>query len=44
MTTTLAVSLAVLALVDSTSFGTLLIPIWLLLTPGRPPEIGRAHV
>ena len=37
MTTTLAVSLAVLALVDSTSFGTLLIPIWLLLTPGRPP-------
>ncbi|GAB3652411.1 sulfite exporter TauE/SafE family protein [Glycomyces tarimensis] len=28
-------SLAVLALIDSTSFGTLLIPIWLLLTPGR---------
>jgi len=27
--------LAALALVDSTSFGTLLIPIWLLLTPGR---------
>lgn len=37
MTTTLAASLAVLALVDSTSFGTLLIPIWLMLTPGRPP-------
>lgn len=35
--TTLAASLAVLALIDSTSFGTLLIPIWLLLTPGRPP-------
>ena len=27
--------LAVLALIDSTSFGTLLIPIWLLMTPGR---------
>jgi hypothetical protein len=27
--------LAVLALIDSTSFGTLLIPIWLLLDPGR---------
>lgn len=27
-------SLAVLALIDSTSFGTLLIPIWLMLTPG----------
>lgn len=27
-------SLAVLALIDSTSFGTLLIPIWLLLYPG----------
>ncbi|WP_402373419.1 GAP family protein [Isoptericola rhizosphaerae] len=27
--------LAVLALVDSTSFGTLLIPVWLLLAPGR---------
>lgn len=37
MTTTLAASLAVLALIDSTSFGTLLIPIWLLLTPGRAP-------
>lgn len=28
-------TLAVLALVDSTSFGTLLIPVWLLMTPGR---------
>ncbi|MFF3065332.1 GAP family protein [Oerskovia sp. NPDC057915] len=27
--------LVVLALVDSTSFGTLLIPVWLLMTPGR---------
>lgn len=31
----LLVSLALLALIDSTSFGTLLIPIWLLLHPGR---------
>lgn len=31
----LLASLAVLALIDSTSFGTLLIPIWLLLHPGR---------
>lgn len=36
MTPTLAATLAALALVDSTSFGTLLIPIWLMLTPGRP--------
>jgi hypothetical protein len=28
-------SLAVLALIDSTSFGTLLIPVWLLLHPGK---------
>jgi hypothetical protein len=35
--------LAVLALVDSTSFGTLLIPIWLLLAPGRL-RIGRILV
>ncbi|TNC17614.1 GAP family protein [Georgenia sp. 311] len=35
MTTITAGTLAVLALVDSTSFGTLLIPIWFLLTPGR---------
>jgi cytochrome c biogenesis protein CcdA len=31
----LLVPLAVLALVDSTSFGTLLIPLWLMLAPGR---------
>ncbi|THV42534.1 GAP family protein [Glycomyces buryatensis] len=31
----LAASLAALALIDSTSFGTLLIPIWLMLAPGR---------
>ena len=28
--------LVLLALVDSTSFGTLLIPLWLMLAPGRP--------
>ncbi|MEI7059027.1 GAP family protein [Nocardioides sp. CCNWLW239] len=28
-------ALAVLALIDSTSFGTLLIPVWLLMAPGR---------
>ena len=28
-------ALVVLALIDSTSFGTLLIPIWLMLSPGR---------
>lgn len=28
-------ALAVLALVDSTSFGTLLLPVWLLMAPGR---------
>lgn len=28
-------SLVVLALIDSTSFGTLLIPIWMMLAPGR---------
>ncbi|RLV54718.1 GAP family protein [Aeromicrobium phragmitis] len=32
---TLAGVLAVLALIDSTSFGTLLIPIWFMLAPGR---------
>lgn len=31
----LTASLAALALIDSTSFGTLLIPVWLLLAPGR---------
>ncbi|RXZ78694.1 hypothetical protein EBB07_25935 [Paenibacillaceae bacterium] len=33
--TTLISSLVVLALIDSTSFGTLLIPIWFLMTSGR---------
>ena len=28
-------SLVVLALIDSTSFGTLLIPVWFMLAPGR---------
>ncbi len=37
MTVALAGSLAVLALVDSTSFGTLLIPLWFLAAPGRVP-------
>lgn len=37
MTFALAGSLVVLALIDSTSFGTLLIPIWFLLAPGRVP-------
>ena len=32
--------LVVLALIDSTSFGTLLIPIWLLMSPGRV-RVGR---
>lgn len=35
MTLVLAGSLVALALIDSTSFGTLLIPIWLLLAPGK---------
>jgi hypothetical protein len=35
--------LVVLALVDSTSFGTLLIPVWLLMTPGRV-RVGRMLV
>lgn len=35
MTLELAAALVVLALIDSTSFGTLLIPVWLLLVPGR---------
>lgn len=33
-------TLAVLALIDSTSFGTLLIPVWLLMAPGRV-RLGR---
>jgi Sap, sulfolipid-1-addressing protein len=36
-------SLVVLALIDSTSFGTLLIPIWLMLHPG-PVRAGRLLV
>ncbi|WP_165368232.1 GAP family protein [Phytoactinopolyspora endophytica] len=32
---TLALALLVLALIDSTSIGTLVIPVWLLLSPGR---------
>ncbi|MCK6208991.1 GAP family protein [Georgenia sp. EYE_87] len=35
MSAELVAPLVVLALIDSTSFGTLLIPLWLLLTPGR---------
>lgn len=35
MTPDLLLPLAGLALVDSTSFGTLLIPLWLMLAPGR---------
>lgn len=40
MTLALAGVLLVLALIDSTSFGTLLIPLWLMLTPG-PLRAGR---
>lgn len=36
-------TLFVLALVDSMSFGTLLIPIWLLMAPGRV-RVGRAQL
>jgi len=35
MTLALLATLVVLALIDSTSFGTLVIPLWLLATPGR---------
>lgn len=38
--TALLAALAVLALVDSTSLGTLLVPVWLLLAPGRV-RVGR---
>ena len=43
MTIALVAVLLGLALIDSTSFGTLLIPIWLLLTPGRvkPGRVAR---
>jgi hypothetical protein len=43
MTLALLGGLALLALVDSTSFGTLLIPIWLMLAPGRI-RVGRILV
>lgn len=43
MTLALVGALVVLALIDSTSFGTLLIPIWFLLAPGRVP-VGRILV
>ena len=36
----LALTLVVLALVDATSLGTLVIPVWFLLMPGRP-RVGR---
>lgn len=36
-------TLALLALVDSTSFGTLLIPVWLLMSPGRV-RLGRVLI
>ncbi|WP_423463306.1 GAP family protein [Promicromonospora sp. MS192] len=38
--TALVGALVVLALIDSTSFGTLLIPVWLLMSPGRV-RVGR---
>ena len=37
MESTLPAALVILALIDSTSIGTLFIPIWLLLAPDRPP-------
>ncbi|QNG20272.1 hypothetical protein G4H71_12970 [Rhodococcus triatomae] len=37
MDVVLLASLAGLALLDSTSIGTLVIPVWMLLAPGRPP-------
>ena len=43
MDVTLLASLAALALIDSTSFGTLLIPIWLLIHPG-PVRPGRIMI
>lgn len=36
MSSELLAPLVLLALIDSTSFGTLLIPLWLMLAPGRP--------
>jgi len=43
MTIALLGGLAVLALIDSTSFGTLVIPLWLLASPGRV-RVGRVLV
>jgi hypothetical protein len=43
MTLTLVGTLVVLALIDSTSFGTLVIPLWLLASPGRI-RVGRVLV
>ncbi|GAA1114742.1 GAP family protein [Arthrobacter flavus] len=43
MTLALAGALTVLALIDSTSFGTLMIPLWLMLAPGRM-RVGRIVV
>lgn len=43
MTLALAGALVALALVDSTSFGTLVIPLWLMLAPGRM-RVGRILV
>lgn len=40
MSVGLLLTLAGLALIDSTSIGTLFIPVWLLLTPGRV-RVGR---
>ncbi len=40
MDVALLLSLAALALVDSTSIGTLVLPLWLMLTPGRV-RVGR---
>ena len=40
MTLALAGALAALALIDSTSFGTLMIPLWLMLAPGKM-RVGR---
>lgn len=43
MTLGLVAALAGLALLDSTSIGTLIIPVWLMLAPGRP-RLGRFAV
>lgn len=43
MNTELMLKLTALALVDATSLGTLVIPVWFLLAPGRP-RVGRVLV